>query len=273
MTPMTEPILSRAQAAPPSRGVRLAWLIPGAILAVAALGWGTYNVLTLLAHEERTERAVFAADEVRSIDIANENGFVHVTGADTDEIVVTAEISDGWTSTDVGMHVVDGVLEVRGSCSVLGNPWCSSDFTVVVPADLPVRVDASNGSVEASGLHGSVDLDTDNGHIEFADVSGTIKVTNDNGRIVGRRIGASTVAASTDNGRIELTFAEPPDDVRARSRNGRIEVAVPDDEVIYRVELATGNGSQHIGVRTDPASPHTIDLATRNGSVSVHRPG
>ncbi len=267
------PAPSTPKPSAPSPGMRFAWLVPGALLAVAALVWGTFNILTVLAHEVRTEQSTFAAAEVAAVDITSENGSVRLTGGATDEITVTAKINDGWKESDVEMRIVGGVLEIRGSCPILGNPWCNTDFTVTLPADVPVRVDASNGNVDASGLRGGIDLDTDNGHVEIADVSGAIRITNDNGRIVGRRIGVANVDASTHNGRIVLAFSEPPDSVYARSRNGRIEVSVPDDAVAYRVNLATDNGSQNIGVRTDPASAHSIDLATRNGSVSVHRPG
>lgn len=253
--------------------VRLAWIIPGAILAIAALAWGTFNVLTLLSHEQRTERATFAAADVASVEITSDNGVVRLSADGTDEISVTASINDGWQQTDVDMRIVGGVLEIHGSCSFLGQPWCSSDFTVTLPADMPVRVDASNGSVHADGLSGAIDLDTDNGRIEVTDVSGAVRLSNDNGSIVGRRIGVASVDASTDNGRVELSFVEPPDDVRVRTSNGRIEVIVPDHEVAYRVQLSTDNGSQDIGVRTDPASLHTIDLSSRNGSVSVNPPG
>jgi DUF4097 and DUF4098 domain-containing protein YvlB len=255
-----------------SRAARLAWLIPGGILAAAALVLGTYNVLSVLAHDERTERSAFPAAEVTSVDVASSNGSVTITGDATDSVAVVAEISDGWRATDVDVAVVDGVLRARSSCPVLGSPWCSTDFRISVPADMEIRVDASNGSVTADGLSGAVDVDTDNGSIEVSELSGTLRATNDNGRIVGRRLAVARADASTENGRIELAFVEPPDDVRGRSQNGSIDVVVPDDDVAYRVQLETDNGSTDIAVRTDPSSPHAIDLATDNGSLAVRVP-
>jgi DUF4097 and DUF4098 domain-containing protein YvlB len=255
-----------------SPGARLAWLIPGSILAVAAIILGTYNLLELLAHEVRTERTEFAAADVSSVEVNIGNGSVTIVGdASTTTIDVAARISDGWKATDVDVSIVGGVLEVHSSCPVMST-WCSTDFTITVPDDLPVRVDAGEGGVTARGLHGAIDLDTDNGRIEVSDVSGSIRLTNDNGSIIGRRMGVASVDASTENGRVELSFIEPPDDVRGRSHNGRVEVIVPDDEVAYRVQLDTDHGSTNIGVRTDPASSHTIDLATSNGSVTVRPP-
>lgn len=278
--PLAQPLADTSWPAPaprrpaPSRSTRsrLAWLIPGAVLAIASVIWGTYNLLELLAHEVRTERSEFAADEISSVEVTSKNGAVTIVGADVDTVTVVARISDGWKATDVDVVVVGGVLEARSSCPLLST-WCSTDFRITMPTAMAVRVDGSNGGVHASDLHGAIDLDTDNGRIEVADVSGSIRLTNDNGSIVGRRIGVSNVDAVTDNGRIELSFVEPPDDVRGRSQNGRVEVIVPDEEVAYRVQLDTDNGSTSIDVRTDPASTHTIDLATHNGSVTVRPPG
>jgi hypothetical protein len=267
-SPLPPPVAPRPPATS-SSGSRLAWLIPGGILAVAALVFGTYNILDLLAHEVRTERSEFAAVDIASLDVSSSNGSVTVVGDETtDAVTVVARVSDGWKATDVDVAVIGGVLEARSSCPVMST-WCSTDFTITVPADMPVRVDGSDGGVTASGLHGAIDLDTDNGRIELVDVSGSIRVTNDNGSVIGTRLGVSNVDASTDNGRVELSFLDPPDDVRGRSQNGRVEVTVPDEEVAYQVQLDTDNGSTEIAVRTDPASTHTIDLATRNGSVRV----
>lgn len=257
----------------PSRGVRLAWLIPGAILAVAALGWGTYNVLSVLAHGETTTTEEFAAADVDSLDISNEEGPITVNAGDTDTIVVTAHISNGWQATDVSSTIIGRELVVRGGCPVFGSPWCNVNYSVEIPADRALTINGSNGSVQVRGATGTVDVDTENGSIDLEDVSGNIRVTNDNGRVTGRRLTAAVVDARTDNGRIELSFVEPPQSVSGRTSNGRIEVVVPDDEVLYRVDLRTDNGSTDNLVRTDPSSDHSIDLSSDNGSVTVRPPG
>jgi hypothetical protein len=257
----------------PSRAVRRAWLIPGGILAIAVLGWGTYNVLSLLARSESTTTETFAAADVASLDLSNENGSITIDATGGDQITVVADVSNGWRSTDVSSRIVDDVLVVRGRCPVLGSPWCSVDYTVVIPADRTMSIDGSNGSVLIRGASGSVQVDTDNGSIDLEEVSGDVRASSDNGSITGRRLAAPAVTADTDNGRIELSFVDPPTSVSASTSNGRIDVVVPDSEVLYRVELRTANGSTDNTVRTDPASRNIIDLSTDNGSITVHPPG
>jgi Putative adhesin len=257
----------------PSPAVRLAWLIPGTILAVAALCWGTYNVLSLLAHSEYTTVETFPVAEVDSIDIGNEEGSITVTASETDAVLVTAHVDDGWQATDVSSVIDDGELVIRGGCPVFGSPWCKVDFTVEVPADMPMTINGSNGAVRVRGVTAAIDVDTDNGSIELEDISGDIRATNDNGRITGRRLTSQVVDTATENGRIELSFVDPPQSVSGRTSNGRIEVVVPDVDVLYRVDLRTNNGSTDNLVRTDPSSDHVIDLSSDNGSIVVRPPG
>jgi hypothetical protein len=257
---------------PGSRAARAVWITLGGILAIAALGWGTYNVISILAHGEYTQRSTFASGGVSSLAVRNENGSVTITATPGDTITVVADVSDGWQTADLSMEVVDGVLDLRADCPAFVSPWCNVDFTISIPADRPVTVDGS-GTVRVRGMAASVDIDSDDGRAELDDVSGDIRVSNDDGRIIGRRLTAAAVDARNTNGRIELSFLDPPQSVYARTQNGSIEVVVPDTEVLYRVEMDTSHGGTDNLVRTDPNSDRTIDLATTNGSVTVRPPG
>ena len=77
------------------RGTRVAWIIAGSILAVGMLWWGAFNVVALLAHEERTVVETVDASGLHAIEIRNDDGGIRVEGADTDVITVTARLSEG----------------------------------------------------------------------------------------------------------------------------------------------------------------------------------
>lgn len=269
MTTAANALTRRTRAGVPSRSVRLAWLIPGGLLAIASLLWGTFNVLSVLAHEEHSTTTSFAADGVASLHVATENGSVRIDTGDVSTIIVTADISSGWKESEVDQQVVDGVLRLRGTCPWIGSPWCSVDFTVTVPPDRSVVVDGSNGAITVRNTTGAVDVDNENGSITLDGLTGRIRVASDNGSITGRRLTSAIVDANTDNGRVDLSFAEPPDSVTGRTSNGRIEIAVPDTDVAYRVDMRTANGSTDNGVRTDPVSDHIVDLQSDNGSIIV----
>jgi DUF4097 and DUF4098 domain-containing protein YvlB len=77
------------------------------------------------------------------------------------------------------------------------------------------------------------------------------------------------VDASTNNGRVQLEFAESPGSVRAKSSNGAVVVFLPEDAPAYAVDASTSNGEVVTDVRTDPAAPNTIEAETSNGDITV----
>ncbi len=252
----------------PAGPVRVLWRVFAAVLVIGALAGGTYNLITLLAHEEHTEVSVHPAG-VRAVDVRSSAGSVRIEAGDVPEIEVTAEISDGLRATGESQRVVDGVLQLRATCPNFGSDWCRVDYTVIVPADVDVTVRADDGSVDVVGVTGAVDVDNDNGSIDLVDLTGPVAVANDNGRITAVGLASATVDADNDNGRIELTFVDPPQTVVGSNDNGSIEVVVPDAGVAYDVALQSDNGSTTIEVPTDPDSPRTITLQTDNGDLAV----
>ncbi len=196
-----------------------------------------------------------------------------VTATDGDTIEVTAKVSNGWQSTKVSSRVVGGVLEVRSSCPLFVSIWCSVDYTIADPRRSPAddRRIRYGDRARDDRLRWTSTATTVT--VELDDIAGDITVSNDSGRIIGRRLTSSTVDATNTNGRIELSFLDPPQTVSARTENGGIEVVVPDSEVLYRVDLHTANGSTDNAVRTDPASDHVIELSSQNGSITLRPPG
>lgn len=246
------------------------WRVLAGLFVVGMLVQGTFQVITVLAHEERTETETFSAEALTSLTIANSNGRVRIHAtAESDEISVRAEISDGLRATGESRTVVGDVLELRGTCPGVGSDFCWVNYDVTVPADLPVTVRANSGRVEVSGLAGDLAVNADDGSIILDGVSGSLDVSTDNGRITGLDVRSTEVVADSDNGSVELTFTSAPDAVRATTNNGSVEVVVPDDGTTYRAELQTDNGRETLEVPTDPASSRTLHLETDNGSVTA----
>jgi hypothetical protein len=257
---------------PPRRtpvGVRFLWKLFAAILVLGTVVWGSYQVVTLLAHETHVEEQSFPAAGLTALRVDGSSGSITIAGADTDTIHVTAEISDGLRQTGESRRVVGDTLQLHSTCPNFGSDWCHVDYDVTVPRDLTVVVRSGDGSVDISGLRSAVTVGTDNGSVDLEDLSGDVHVGSDNGRITALRLGSPTVAADTDNGRLTLEFATAPTTVAATADNGRITVVVPNDGTGYRVETATDNGSEDVTVPRDDASAHTITARTDNGSITI----
>ena len=88
------------------------WTIAGSILFAAGIGWGAFNVATLLGHDEYTETVVYDRADVASIDVDNGAGGITVIGTDdataSGQITLVADISDGVRATENSHGVVDG---------------------------------------------------------------------------------------------------------------------------------------------------------------------
>ncbi len=275
MTPLPPPPPGAAPAAPPAPpprrnpGVRMLWLIFGAVLAIGAVTFGAYNVIVLLAHGERTEVSSYSADGLTTIDVNNADGPVRITAVDGDEVVVRAEISDGLRRTGERQEVVGDELQLRATCPNYGSDWCRVGYEIQVPRDVAVVVRADSGSIDVTGTTGAVDVDADDGSVELTDLAGPVRASSDNGRVEGRGLRSTSVTADSDNGRVTLSFIEPPTTVTATSDNGSVEVIVPDDGTTYRVDIESDNGSTNEDLPIDPASTRSITAHSDNGSVTV----
>lgn len=267
-----EPGLDRVDPPRPVRG-RALWVIFGSLLLLGGLWWGTFNVVELIAHEERTERFTVSAALVDRLLVDNDTGSVTIVGTDTDEISVEAEVSDGLRHTGFRREVVGSTLELHGSCPVIGSMWCRVTYRIEVPRDLTIEVDTDDGRVGVSNVDGDLRIESDNGAIELSGVSGAVTVDSDNGSITGSDLTSPVTDAESSNGRIELSYSVPPDTVTASGDNGGIEIVVPEIAIGYDVTADTSNGGEDILVTNNPDSPHKITSETDNGSITVRGVG
>ena len=162
-----EPGLDRVDPRRPVRG-RALWVIFGSLLLLGGLWWGTFNVVELIAHEERTERFTVPAALADRLLVDNDTGSVTIVGTDTDEISVEAEVSDGLRHTGFRREVVGSTLELHGSCPVIGSMWCRVTYRIEVPRDLTIEVDTDDGRVGVSNVDGDLRIESDNGSIELS---------------------------------------------------------------------------------------------------------
>ncbi len=124
---------------------------------------------------------------------------------------------------------------------------CSVNYTVDVPAGVPVSGEVSSGSIHLTRV-------------------GAVKVKTSNGRITGQDITGTRIQAQTTNGAINLTPATPLD-VQASTSNGAITLTLPKAD--YQVMADTNNGDKTIGVSDDPSGKFRLELKSSNGDITV----
>jgi hypothetical protein len=249
--------------------VRVLWKLFALLLVVPGIAWGAYNVVVVLAHEERVETATYPAAALTSIDVHSAAGSVRIVGSERSTIDVRAEISDGLRSTGERQEVVGDQLRLRSSCPSIGSDWCSVDYEIAVPRGLAISIKGNSGIVTVTGTTGSVDIDNDDGSVELTDLSGDVVASTDNGSVRASGLTSATAAVDTDNGSVTLEFTAAPTTVTATTDNGSVEVVVPDDGEAYRLDISTDNGGRTEEIPVDSSSPRSITLATDNGHVTA----
>jgi len=148
---------------------------------------------------------------------------------------VTARITDsfgegGWSAQ---LSKLSGhTLFVRGACGRGGGVWfldCEVDLTLVVPAGIPVDVEANTGDVSVEGAFSGIRAQTTTGDVLLRGVTGPVQIRTDAGDVRSLATMARTVSARTTTGDIRLTFDAVPRDVSTVTTTGDVTVLVPDN--------------------------------------------
>jgi hypothetical protein len=269
---------STAAAGPPGRRRgpgRVLLLVFGGLFTLAAIGWGVYSVVGLLAHQTVRTPLAFPPG-IQRIVVTGGDGSVTLHGSSTRTDVVGERRVEKGLRSPHWRETVDrdaGTLTIDGGCPSFNTVWCSVNYDLEVPAGVSVKVDGDDGTLDVSGVDGDLDLSSGNGSIHVRDIGGDLTLHAANGRIDGEAVRSRVADVSASSGRVELAFATVPDTVRARSSNGRVDVVLPADATAYRVDANSDNGSEDVAVRTDPTSAHRVDASSSNGRVTVRYAG
>jgi hypothetical protein len=242
-----------AAPAPRYRG-RPAWRILASLLAIAALVWGTFNLVNLVAHGETRFTRTFSSDAIASVEVSTDRGSVRVIASDRDDVSLSAYVSNGLGGTDHTARVRGHRLIVDASCAVPVAYWCTASYTLRVPRGVAVVLWSGSGDVSVSGPTGLAHLSSQHG-----DIAASLRRGVD-------------VSANTQHGSIHLDFARAPFRIVASSQHGDVTVVLPRTGEAYRVDASTDHGDSNTNVRTDPDSTRTVDVSSQHGDVTVRYP-
>ncbi|MCE3552082.1 hypothetical protein LWC33_11495 [Pseudonocardia sp. RS11V-5] len=196
---------------------------------------------------------------VTGIRIDNQAGGVTVVGDGGASLERTVTYR-GATAPGPSHRMEGGVLVLAGC-----GDNCGVDYTVHVPAGLPVTGRTRAGSLTLTQV-GAVDVATDAGGITLDTVTGPARAWTSNGSITGRTLRDGDVLARTGNGEVRLGLVTPAN-VRVETQNGDITVTVP--QAPYRVSAHTDLGQMSVRVPDVPGADLALDLRTSVGDVVV----
>jgi hypothetical protein len=258
---------------PPTRsaGARKVWVFVGLVFAfaiVAALAGSVVGSVAYepvaLRHREFTSLITAVSVHVTSGDITIEPS----TGADTE--VATSGVH-GLTYPTDQERVVGHTLFITSSCGLLVpfDNRCSRDYTVRLQPHVGVTVDSEQGSINVTGLDGSLSVHSDQGDVTVIGGSKTLVASSGQGDVTVSRSGATSLSVHSGQGDVSVDLMAPPTRVSASSGQGGVTVELPRGRTSYQVQASSGQGSVTNRVGNNPASARIIDASSGQGDVIV----
>lgn len=165
----------------------------------------------------------------------------------------------------------------------------SVSLELKVPANWPLKLETSNGSVSTSQSQGPVTINTSNGKIEVKGAIGSLRLSTSNGKIIIEN-STGNIHADSSNGSIQLIGCALEGKCKLDTSNGAISVNLS-ERIPIRLEASTSNGSIKFnegdidvtkkskrrlsGVLFGKNSGYppnvSLDLETSNGSITIMR--
>lgn len=189
---------------------------------------------------------------VTSLRINADVASIDLTAQDDVRAISVRERLHGEATTTKEVSGSSATLTAKCPAGINFGAECSVTYTVTMPARIALTIDGAAGDVTVTGPLISATISTNAGRVE------------------GTALGAGTYQVRTNAGKVNLTFAKPPDSVKVKTDIGQVTLTVP-GSTKYAVTADTTVGSQDVQVDRDPSSPHRIDVSTSVGSITINK--
>lgn len=153
-----------------------------ATLLVAAM---TLVALPLFAGEKRTEKARFAIDGLRTLNIDHPVGTLEVRGGDVKEVVAQLTVScKGFSCPEKAEDVrieskrIGGELRLEVDGFPKHGRGVEAELVVTVPRNVAVEVDHGVGEVTISGMTADIEVDAGVGEVRISGTAASFREAN-----------------------------------------------------------------------------------------------
>lgn len=209
-----------------------------------------FSLVSTTLHQEGGESAELP-EQITRLVVEAPRGDVDVTEIAAGSAArPQARLSSDWVFTEPTMTVEDdgGEVTLTARCQGSNLGRCITDLEVQVPAGTPVLVSTQYGDIDVTSTS-TVDARTSAGDVQ----------------VRGR---PTTVRVETSAGEVTVDAAAAPDDVTVTTSLGDVHLTLPVTED-YAVTTRTNLGEQQVTVPVDPAAPHTVDIRSSVGDITV----
>jgi hypothetical protein len=283
--PTTGPVTSppRPPAALRMTPGRWATLAIGVPIALVLIGWSAFSLVA----------DVGGASFPVSTTIPVQNGRLVASTGGGDITVHQGRVSAGTArlTGKVEYSLVRPTFTVSASGISLhcrlptGN--CGLNATLDVPSHTAVDLNTGGGNMQVTGIQSNVTLDSGGGDVGISGIGGTADVLSGGGNLTASGLGgvldfgtsggdvdgsglfSPHVTTDSGGGNVTRVFTEVPDYVKVGSSGGDITIVVPRGNTSYDIKSTASCGDYHASVPVNNASPHTIQVDSGGGNISI----
>jgi DUF4097 and DUF4098 domain-containing protein YvlB len=212
------------------------------------LGLTCFAVSCAFAAAQRTKEFRYAVGPGASISISNESGPISVRPSLTSEVVIVSKFRSSKIDID-GKRNGNRVV-VRTHLLQPGSPdEARVEYTVLVPADVNLVLQASDGPINIERVTGDVTCETESSHVQVKD--------GGNGHVHVRTVDGPVTLSNVRNGHVEI-----------QSISGDVNV---NDSTGPYFKIHTSKGK--INYDGDFGGDGDYSLTTHAGDITVTMPG
>jgi hypothetical protein len=205
----------------------------------------------------------------KALTIVSTNTILSITTGGAGDVKASRTVSGNAVSDGNATWALQGdTLTLTTTCSGLVIN-CGGRDELRVPDGVALTLRDHGGSVAVNGLAAPLTASGENATLTVADSSGPLQLsTTGSGDIVATGTRSTQVSANAANGVVRLAFATQPDQVKAVTDIGNVDVTLPGEG--YQVVCTSGKGKADSAVPNTPGSPRGVTAQSDNGNVAIH---
>lgn len=233
------------------------WLLAAvtAAMVLAVCAPGVFAQAAQDANPESFQRS-FPMSAGGTLVVENRKGTIHVTGSDTNQVVVSVrKIFEGGSEKErqwwmaeskVSFDSTTSHLNVRveypsWNCVFCANISDEVDLTIAVPRRTNVELEGTRPDMEVASIDGNIRISSNRSPIEIKSTRGAIRIETNRGNV---RL--SDVAIT---GRLGLTSNRAEAEIDAKSLAGEVDLETERGSIALRIPSTVGVNLDYVGGR------------------------
>jgi DUF4097 and DUF4098 domain-containing protein YvlB len=207
--------------------------------------------------------------------VKSENGGIEVSGEDRSDVRIEARVQ-AWANSEADAKKILTQVTIDTSGDRIrddgphfhwGNSGYSVNYRLLVPRQLGVDLNSTNGGIDIAHLEGEIRFDTTNGGVGLKDLAGDVRGSTTNGgldiTLAGKSWRGQGLNAETTNGGVTLNI---PEHYAAHLETGTVNGGI---SLNFPITIQ-GDIKNRLSTDLNGGGP-TVHAETTNGGVQIDR--